>query len=410
MIDTPICELGFTGASIGASATGCRAVSDLMMGDFLWEAASQIVLQAGKLRYMSNGQVTVPMVVRAGMGAVKQTGPHHSGTYYPVWAHCPGLIVAVPSNPADAKGMFKTALRANEPVLFLEHKALMATKGPVPEGEYYVPFGQAKVVRAGSDLTIVSCGLFGCTARMEAAEQLAAEGISCEVIDLRTIVPLGRRYDRGQRQQDGPAVGGRRGLRRCAASGPNWRPWSMEHAFDDLDAPVGRLHIEPVSHPFSPSLEDAIVASAETIAAAARSVVEGRPPIPRRALNPCHAAAAAPALGGDGSAALAAAAKTQRESIAAAGGGQAGAHGGSPGGVPLVMPNMDLIITEATVVAWLKKPGDGVSQGRGRGGDRNRQGSHPGRIADRRRFGGNPRRVQATTVPLGQQLGTIRPD
>ncbi len=107
MIDTPICELGFTGASIGASATGCRAVADLMMGDFLFEAGSQIVLQAAKLRYMSNGQVSVPMVVRGGMGAVKNAGPHHSGAYYPVWAHCPGLIVVVPSNPADAKGLYE---------------------------------------------------------------------------------------------------------------------------------------------------------------------------------------------------------------------------------------------------------------------------------------------------------------
>ncbi len=110
MIDTPICEAGFTGASIGASASGCRAVSDLMMGDFLWEAGSQIVLQAAKLRYMSNGQVSVPMVVRAGVGAVKNAGPHHSGAYYPVWAHCPGLIVVIPSTSGGCKSPVQDGL------------------------------------------------------------------------------------------------------------------------------------------------------------------------------------------------------------------------------------------------------------------------------------------------------------
>ncbi|MEX2561055.1 MAG: thiamine pyrophosphate-dependent enzyme, partial [Pirellulales bacterium] len=132
MIDTPIAELGFTGAAIGASASGCRAVADVMFADFMFEAASQIVEQAGKLRYMSNGQIGVPMVIRAPMGTVKSTGPHHSGAYYPMWAHCPGLIVVVPSNPADAKGLFKTALRASDPVLFMEPKALFSSKGPIP--------------------------------------------------------------------------------------------------------------------------------------------------------------------------------------------------------------------------------------------------------------------------------------
>ncbi len=189
LIDTPIAELGFTGAAIGASATGCRAVADLMFADFMFEAASQIIQQAGKLRYMSNGQVNVPMIVRCSWGTVKCTGPHHSGAYHPVWAHCPGLIVVVPSNPADAKGLMKTALRANDPVMFLEPKALFATKGPVPLGDYCVPLGVAKVVRSGQDLTMVSCGTPLYRA-LDVAEQLAGQGVSCEVIDLRTIVPL----------------------------------------------------------------------------------------------------------------------------------------------------------------------------------------------------------------------------
>ena len=135
---------------MGASASGCRAVADLMFVDFMFEAATQIIQQGAKLRYMSNGQLSVPVIVRASWGTVKCTGPHHSGSYHPIWAHCPGLIVVIPSNPADAKGLMKTAFRCSDPVLMLEPKALFATKGPVPKGEYFVPFGVANIVRAGT--------------------------------------------------------------------------------------------------------------------------------------------------------------------------------------------------------------------------------------------------------------------
>ena len=131
MIDTPISELGFTGAAAGASASGCRAVADVMFADFMFEAASQIIEQAAKLRYMSNGQVSVPMVVRAAWGTIKNTGPHHSGSYHPIWAHCPGArSSSFPRTPADAKGLMKTALRADDPVIFLEPKALFSDQRP----------------------------------------------------------------------------------------------------------------------------------------------------------------------------------------------------------------------------------------------------------------------------------------
>jgi 2-oxoisovalerate dehydrogenase E1 component len=347
MIDTPICELGFTAASIGASATGCRAVSDLMMGDFLFEAGSQIALQAGKLRYMSNGQIGVPMVVRAGMGAVKQTGPHHSGTYHPVWAHCPGLIVVVPSSPADAKGLMKTALRASDPVLFLESKSLLSSKGPVPVEEQYIPFGQAKVVRQGTDLTIVSCGAW-LRRSVEAAELLAGEGVSCEVIDLRTIVPLDVETVVTSVTKTGRLLVVDEAHAMCGI-GAELAAVMMEHAFDELDAPVGRLHTEPVSQPFAPALENAILASAEKIAAAARSVMAGRAPVQTRAVGLSRKTAVPPAAG-DGQAAAAAPAPKP-------------AAGAIAGGVPITVPNMDLIITEATVVGWLKKVGDPVRQG-----------------------------------------------
>ena len=175
MIDTPICELGFTGAAFGAAARGCRAVSDLMFSDFMFEAASQIIQQAAKLRYMSNGQFSVPLLIRAPMGVIKSAGPHHSGAYYPIWAHCPGLMVAVPSNAADAKGLFTAALRTNDPVIIMEPKVLLSSEDEVPAGEWVVPFGQAAVVRPGSDLTLVTCGalVHRC---LEAAGQLESRG------------------------------------------------------------------------------------------------------------------------------------------------------------------------------------------------------------------------------------------
>ncbi len=173
MIDTPISEQGFTSAALGASATGARTIADLMFADFLFEAAGQIVLQAAKLRYMSNGQMNAPIVIRVGMGAVRSAGPHHSGAYYPMWAHVPGLIVCVPSNPADAKGLMKTALRASDPVLMLESKTLFSAKGEVPDGEHLVPFGVARIARSGTDLTIATAGQLVQHA-LQAADTLAA--------------------------------------------------------------------------------------------------------------------------------------------------------------------------------------------------------------------------------------------
>ncbi|MBN2021183.1 MAG: hypothetical protein JW809_00170 [Pirellulales bacterium] len=374
LIDTPICELGFTGASIGASATGCRAVADLMMGDFLWESASQIVLQAAKLRYMTNGQLSVPMVVRAFLGVVKNAGPHHSGSYHPVWAHCPGLIVVVPSNPADAKGLFKTALRASDPVIFLEHKSLASSKGPVPTEEYYIPFGQAKIIRAGSDLTIASCGLMAHRS-MAAAEQLAAQGVSCEVIDLRTIVPLDVETVATSVAKTGRLLVVDEGYSMCGI-GAELAAAVMEQAFDELDAPVGRLHVEPVSHPFSPPLEDAVLPNAERIAAAARSVIAGRPPVPRRAMGLPRKTALVSSAGGDGQPRAEdrpdfhvgdcpdfRASEKGTIPLDAALASPSSPPADRSRRVPILMPNMDLIITEATVVAWSRQVGDRVTKG-----------------------------------------------
>ena len=356
VIDTPISELGFTGAAAGASATGCRSVADLMFVDFLFDAASQVILQAAKWRYMSNGQMSVPVVIRAGMGTIKNAGPHHSGCYYPMYAHCPGILVAIPSNPADAKGLMKTALRASDPVLFLEHKLLFGMKGLVPAGEYYIPFGRANVLRAGKDLTIVSCGEYVHRC-VSAANKLASQGLSCEIIDLRTIVPLDVQTIVTSVGKTGRLLVVDEAHPMCGI-GAEIAAAVMAEAFDELDAPVGRLHPDPVTQPFSPSLENEIVVTIDKIIAAAQELVKGKAPVPHR---PTGAPAAGETITRATRAVklpgieepVAAAAPLTRDSARAA---------AKPAtAVPVMMPNQDLTVTEGTVVRWLKQVGDSVA-------------------------------------------------
>ena len=348
VIDTPISELGFTGASAGASATGCRSVADMMFIDFLFDASSQVVMQAAKWRYMSGGQVSAPVVIRASMGAIKNAGPHHSGCYYPIYAHCPGLIVVAPSNPADAKGLMKTALRASDPVLFLEHKLLFGAKGPVPSDEYYIPFGEANVLRSGTDLTMVSCGDYvnRCVA---AANELERQGLSCEVIDLRTIVPLDTQTILTSVAKTGRLLVVDEAHPMCGL-GAEIAAMVMEEAFDELDAPVGRLHPDPVTQPFAPSLEDRIVVTVERIIAGAKAVVAGKPPVPRRPKGPAGTTGVA---GGHALPKPLAAAPDASQP------GEPRADSAKTS-LPVVMPNQDLTVTEGTVVRWLKQAGESV--------------------------------------------------
>ena len=344
VIDTPISELGFTGAALGASATGLRVIADLMFADFLFEAAGQIALQAAKLRYMSNGQMSAPMVLRVGTGAVRSAGPHHSGTYHPIWAHIPGLIVCMPATPADAKGLMKTALRAGDPVIMMETKALFATRGPVPEGEHFVPFGVARIARTGKDLTIASAGQL-LHRSLEAAAILAEAGIECEVIDLRTIQPL---------DVDTVAESVRRTHRLLVVDegwpmcgiGAELGQAMQELAFDELDAPVARLHTAPVTHPFGPGLERAMLVGTDRIVATAKQVIEGRAPAPWRwrgradgmqaeiALQHLPPPAATPAQ--------------PRRTIE---------------GDPIDMPFGDLTVSEGRLVRWTREDGDRVAPG-----------------------------------------------
>ncbi len=348
VIDTPISELGFTGASIGAAATGCRAVADLMFADFLFEAASQIIHQASKLRYMSNGQMRVPMVVLAGSGEIKTAGPHHSGTYHPIWAQVPGLIVAVPSTPADAKGLMKTALRANDPVIFLEHKSLFGMKGEVPVGEHCVPFGVARIARTGTDLTIVSSGLL-LHRSLEAAEALAKENISCEVIDLRTIVPLDVETIATSVKKTGRILVVDEGHAMCGVGG-EIAAVVMEHCFDDLDAPVGRLHTAASTHPLSAILEREVIVTTDKIVHGAHEILAGRAPIARRVKAGVRSA-------------LAPAQPESKPSSKAAAATPAAPATSLEGCEAVTIPHGDLTITEAKIVKWLVAVGQSVKSG-----------------------------------------------
>ncbi|WP_137931511.1 thiamine pyrophosphate-dependent enzyme [Mesorhizobium comanense] len=346
MVDTPISEQGFTAAAVGASATGARTVSDLMFADFAFETAGQIFLQAAKLRYMTSGVMSAPMVVRVGAGALRSSGPHHSGIYHPVFAHMPGLIVCVPSTPADAKGLMKTALRAGDPVIMLEPKALFASKGEVPLGEHFVPFGVARIARAGTDITIVAAGQMVQRA-LEAAEALAGEGIEAEVIDPRTIMPL----------DIDTIVASVRKTHRLLIVDEAWAMCGLggeiaqainELAFDELDAPPGRLHTAPTSHPFAPVLERAMLVDTARIAQGVRDVIAGRPPVPDHWYT-VGLKSAAPTKP------VPAPVKPQPTAPAPV----------APAGddEPITMPFGDLTVSEGTVVKWLKAVGDAVKEG-----------------------------------------------
>ncbi|MDB5506394.1 MAG: dehydrogenase [Devosia sp.] len=352
LIDTPISEQGFTAAAIGASATGARSIADLMFVDFVFETAGQIFLQAAKLRYMSNGGMNAPVIIRAGVGALRSSGPHHSGMYHPIFAHLPGLIVCVPSTPADAKGLMKTALRSSDPVIMLETKALFASKGEVPVGEHYVPFGSARIARTGNDLTIVTAGQM-VPRSLEAAELLAAQGIDVEVIDLRTIVPL----------DVWTIVESVRKTHRLLVVDEAWAMCGIgaeiaqminELAFDELDGPVGRIHTAPTSHPLAPVLERAVVIDTSRIVDAARGVIAGTPPIPdhwHASERPASTAfaEAKPAVAAAPTAVAMSAAIPSSTAVA--------------GDEPIKMPFGDLTVSEGKLVRWLKAIGDTVTKG-----------------------------------------------
>ena len=270
--DTPICERGFTGLACGAAMAGARPVVDFMFADFVLDGAAEIINQISKMQYMSSGRLKMRVLLRGCIGIGHSAATHHSGSYYSMYAHFPGLRVVVPSNPADAKGLLKTALRSDDPVLFLEHRELLALKGPVPEGDYSIPFGQAAVVRPGTDVTVVALALQVQRAR-QACEILAKEGISVELIDPRTIAPLDIQTVVTSVAKTGRLLIVDEDFAPCGI-GAEIAAGIAELALDRLDAPIRRLNGAHTPTPYSPPLEAAVVPDVKQIAQAIRELVE----------------------------------------------------------------------------------------------------------------------------------------
>jgi len=257
VIDTPISEAGFTGVAVGAAMTGLRPVADIMFGDFLTLTMDQLVNQAAKIHYMSGGKLKVPMVLRTTMGAARRSAAQHSQSLHVWLSHVPGLKVVLPSTPCDAKGLLKTAIRDDNPVVFIEDKMMFKMKGTVPDGEYTIPFGVADIKRIGTDVTIIATSSMVQTA-LEAARMLEETGISAEVIDPRTISPLDRRTIVESVKKTSRAVVVDEGHLQYGVTA-EIASIIADEAFYYLDAPIKRLGAMDVPVPFSPPLEDVTV-------------------------------------------------------------------------------------------------------------------------------------------------------
>jgi len=270
VVDTPISEAGFTGVGVGAAMTGLRPVVDIMFGDFLTLTMDQLVNQAAKVHYMSGGTWKVPMVLRTTLGATRRSAAQHSQSLHAWPSHIPGLKVAMPSTPYDAKGLLKTAIRDENPVVFFEDKMMYKLKGPVPEEEYTIPFGVADVKRRGSDITIVATSSMVQVA-LGAAELLEKEGISAEVIDPRTTWPLDEKTLIESAKKTSRAMVIDEGYGRYGVTG-EIAAVIAEGAFYNLEAPVKRMGAMHVPIPFSPPLEDLTVPTEQTVFQAARKL------------------------------------------------------------------------------------------------------------------------------------------
>jgi len=273
VIDTPISEPGFTGIALGAAMTGMRPVVDIMFGDFLTLVMDQIVNQAAKIHYMSGGKLKAPLTVRTTLGATRRSAAQHSQSLHAWLAHVPGLKVALPATPYDTKGLMKTAIRDDSPVIVFEDKMDFQVKGPVPEEEYLIPFGVAEVKRPGEDVTIVATSSMVRVA-LEAAQQMEAEGVSVEVIDPRTIVPLDRAALIVSAQKTGRVVVVDEGYQSYGVTA-EIAAVIAEGAFYYLDRPLARVGALDVPVPFSPGLEDLTVPSAARVVEAIRKLVRG---------------------------------------------------------------------------------------------------------------------------------------
>lgn len=271
VIDTPIAELGFTGIAVGASMNGLRPIVEFMTWNFAILAADQIINSAAKMLQMSGGQFHCPIVFRGGNGTAGQLGATHSQSFESMYAHIPGLKVVTPSNPYDAKGLLKSAIRDNDPVVFLESEQMYGDKGEIPEGEYLIPIGVADVKQKGTDVTIVSFGKVMKVA-FEAAAELVKEGISVEVVDLRSVRPIDYTT----------VVESIKKTNRCVVLEESWPLASISseiayhlqrYAFDYLDAPVMRVTQTDTPFAFSPTLIDEALPNVGRVIEAVRSTL-----------------------------------------------------------------------------------------------------------------------------------------
>ena len=270
VIDSPISEAAITGLGVGAAMTGMLPVVDIMFGDFIGLAMDQIANQAAKVHYMSGGKLNVPLVVRTTLGATRRSAAQHSQSLHAWVSHVPGLKVALPSTPYDAKGLLKTAIRDENPVIFFEDKMMYQLKGQVPEDDYTIPFGVADIKRAGTDITIVATSSMVQVA-LGAAELLEALGISAEVIDPRTTAPLDKETFIESAKKTSRAIVVDEGYERYGVTA-EIASVIADGAFYYLDAPVKRMGAMDVPVPFSPVLEDLTVPTAQTVAEMAKTL------------------------------------------------------------------------------------------------------------------------------------------
>lgn len=269
--DTPIAESGIIGSAIGAAMTGLRPVAELMTINFAFVTMDHIVNEAAKLHYMFAGQMKIPLVIRTVSGGGRQLGATHSQTPDVIFAHFPGLKVVAPGTPADAKGLLKTAIRSDDPILFIEHATLYQTRGEVPEGEHLVPIGKSAVQRPGKDVTIITYSKM-LEISMKAAEQLSKEGIEAEIVDLRTLRPLDME----------PVLQSFQKTNRAVVVEEGWKSYGVgaevsariyEQAFDYIDAPVKRVAQKEVPLPYNRTLEQMALPKVEDVIAAVKEVL-----------------------------------------------------------------------------------------------------------------------------------------
>ncbi len=269
--DTPISEAAIVGAAIGAALTGLRPVAEIMTINFAYVAMDHIVNEAAKLHYMFNGQFVLPMVIRTVNGGGRQLGATHSQSTEAIFAHFPGLKVVLPGTPADAKGLLKSALRGNDPVMFIEHATLYQLRGEVPEGDYVVPIGKSVVQRPGKDVTIVTYSKM-LDVSIKAADELSKEGIEVEIVDLRSLRPLDME----------PVIESFKKTNRAVIVEEGWPSFGVgaevsariyEQAFDYVDAPVKRVAQKEVPLPYSRELEQSALPGVQDVIAAVKEVL-----------------------------------------------------------------------------------------------------------------------------------------